>query len=66
MQATIDLFHEITTMRTMLPLLAICQPEQLLPVDVCRTNHAWVLTTFARCAGICATAGTRGGVALDI
>jgi hypothetical protein len=65
-QATRDLFHQIPTMRTLLPLLATCKPEQLLPINVCRTNGARMLATFARGAGICATARTRGGVALDI
>ena len=65
-QATRDLFHQIPTMGTLLPLLAIRQPQQLLPVNVCRTNGAQMLTTFARSAGISATARTRGGVALDI
>jgi hypothetical protein len=65
-QAARDLFHQIPTMGTLLPLLAICQPKQLLPVNVCRTNGARMLATFARGAGICATARTRGGVTLDI
>ncbi len=65
-QATLDLFHQIPTVRALLPLLAISQPEQLLPVDVCCANSARMLTTFARGAGICATARTRGGVGLDI
>jgi hypothetical protein len=65
-QAARDLFHQIPTMGTLLPLLAICQPKQLLPVSVCRTNGARMLATFARGAGICPTARTRGGVALDI
>ena len=65
-QATLDLFHQIPTVRALLPLLAICQPEQLLSIDVCRANGAWMLATFARGAGICATARTRGGVGLDI
>jgi hypothetical protein len=65
-QATLDLFHQIPTVRALLPLLAICQPKQLLSIDVCRANGAWMLATFARGAGICATARTRGSVGLDI
>jgi hypothetical protein len=65
-QATRGLFHQIPTMRTLLPLPAIGQPQQLLPVDVCRANGAWVLAAFARGAGICTAARARGSVALDI
>jgi hypothetical protein len=65
-QATLDLFHQIPTVRTLLPLLTISQPEQLLPVDICRANGARMLATFAGGTSICATARTRGGVGLDI
>jgi hypothetical protein len=65
-QATLDLFHQIPTVGTLLPLLAISQSEQFLPVDFHRANGARMLATFEGGADIFATARTRGGVGLDI
>ena len=52
-------------MRALLPLLAICEVQQLLPINVCCTDRAWVLAPLARVAGIGVTARTVRRVSLD-
>ena len=52
-------------MRALLPLLAVREVQQLLPVDVCRTDRARVVEPLARLAGIGATARTIRRVSLD-